>query len=140
MWCPFDLENSQYVQVLTKAGFSVIHSHISEGKDFFKYQPTEHYDIIISNGPFSQKDAVLRRLRELRKPFAVLFPIATLQGRRRFPYLKGHNIQYLGFDKRINFFSGADQTTVQKGIAFGTCYLCSNFLPHDLIIEELEVN
>jgi hypothetical protein len=48
------------------------------------------------------------------------------------------DIQYLGFDKRINYYRDAAMTKTQDGVSFGSCYLCKNFLPKDLIIEELE--
>lgn len=44
IWCPFDTQSSQYVQVFREAGFEVIHSHIEEGKNFFFYEPDERYD------------------------------------------------------------------------------------------------
>ena len=136
VWCPFDLASSNYVKEIEKAGFKVIHSHIDEGQNFFTYEPEEEYDVIISNPPFSIKDAILARLDELGKPYAMLLPVPTLQGQTRFPYLK--NIQYLGFDKRINYYRDADMTKTQDGVSFGSCYLCKKFLPRDLIIEELE--
>ena len=135
IWCPFDMEYSNYVKVLSEEGFKVIHSHIDEGKNFFFYEPECEYDIIISNPPFSQKDNVLKRLYELNKPYAMLLPVPTLQGQTRFPYLK--DIQYLGFDKRINYYKDLDMTKTQDGVSFGSCYLCRKFLPRDLIIEEL---
>ena len=55
IWCPFDLKNSWYVKLFTKEGFNVLHSHIDEGKNFFFYEPSENYDIIISNPPFFTK-------------------------------------------------------------------------------------
>ena len=137
IWCPFDTQSSQYVQVFREAGFEVIHSHIEEGKNFFFYEPDEQYDVIISNPPFSQKDNVLKRLFELNKPYAMLLPIPALQGQKRFPYIKD-GLQYLGFDKRINYYTNADFSQVQKGVSFGSCYLCKQFLPRDLILEELE--
>ena len=136
IWCPFDSANSQYVKVFRKFGFKVIHSHIDEDKNFFFDEPDEHYDIIISNPPFSQKDNVLKRLYELDKPYAMLMPVPALQGQARFPYIKD-NLQYLGFDKRINYYTNQDLTQVQKGVSFGSCYLCKKFLPKDLILEEL---
>ena len=136
IWCPFDLEFSNFVKVFKNEGFKVISSHIDNGQNFFFYEPTEKYDIIISNPPFSQKDDVLKRLDELNKPYAMLLPIPTLQGQSRFPYLK--NIQYLGFDKRINYYKDISMTKTQDGVSFGSCYLCKKFLPKDLIIEELE--
>ncbi len=35
IWCPFDMENSQFVKILSEHGFSVIYSHIKTGQDFF---------------------------------------------------------------------------------------------------------
>ena len=135
VWCPFDKEYSNYVKELTRAGFKVIYSHIDDEQNFFFYEPEEHYDVIISNPPFSQKDNVLKRLYELDKPYAMLLPVPTLQGQARFPYMK--DIQYLGFDKRINYYKDLAMTKTQDGVSFGSCYLCRKFLPRDLIIEAL---
>ena len=123
---------------MQKNGFKVIHSHIDENKNFFFYEPEEKYDIIISNPPFSQKDNVLKRLYELDKPYAMLLPIPSLQGQARFPWMKD-GLQYLGFDKRINYYTNQDLTQGQKGVSFGSCYLCKKFLPKDLILEELKI-
>lgn len=112
----------------------IIYTHIDEDKNFFYYEP-DNYDIIISNPPFSQKDDILKRLYELNKPYAMLLPIPSLQGQARFPYLQ--DIQYLGFDKRINYYKDEAMTKTQDGVSFGSCYLCKDFLPKDLIIEEL---
>lgn len=135
IWCPFDKDYSKYVEVFTEAGFKVIHSHIDDDKNFFYYEPEEHYDVIISNPPFSCKDAILKRLYELNKPYAMLLPVPTLQGQARFPYMK--DIQYLGFDKRINYYKDIKMTQTQNGVSFGSGYLCREFLPRDLILEEL---
>ena len=137
IWCPFDMPTSEYVKIFKQQGFNVIHSHIDEGKNFFYYEPEEEYDVIISNPPFSQKDNILKRLYELDKPYAMLLPIPSLQGQARFPWMKD-GLQYLGFDKRINYYTNQDLTEVQKGVSFGSCYLCKKFLPNDLILEELE--
>ena len=139
IWCPFDMPNSEYVKVFKKEGFKVIHSHIDENKNFFFYEPEEDYDVIISNPPFSQKDDILKRLYELNKPYAMLLPIPSLQGQGRFPYMKD-GLQFLGFDKRINYYMNQDLTQVQKGVSFGSCYLCKKFLPKDLILEEINID
>ena len=47
--------------------------------------------------------------------------------------------QALIFDKRINYYTDVAKKEVQKGVSFGSFYLCRNFLPKDLIFEELEV-
>lgn len=139
IWCPFDLENSEYVQILRKNGNKVIFSHIDNGENFFEYEPNENYDYIISNPPFSIKDDVLKRLFELNKPYAMLLPIPTLQGQKRFKYMI--DCQALIFDKRINYYKNKETKEIQKGVSFGSFYLCKNFLPEgtDLIFEELEV-
>jgi hypothetical protein len=134
IWCPFDKENSKYVQIFLQNGNKVIFSHIDLGKNFFYYSP-DKYDIIISNPPFSCKDDILKRLEELQKPYAMLFPLPTLQGQKRFPYLQ--NKQALIFDKRINFYQDEDYTKIVKGVSFASIYICNNFLPKDLIFEEL---
>ena len=38
VWCPFDKEESNFVQVLRKEGFNVIYGHIETGQDFFKVE------------------------------------------------------------------------------------------------------
>ena len=136
VWCPFDQEWSEYVKIFKKNGFNVIHSHIDDGENFFYFEPAAAYDVIISNPPFSQKDNVLKRLFELGKPYAMLLPIPVLQGQTRFPYMQ--DIQYLGFDKRINYYKDKEMLHTQDGVSFGSCYICRNFLPKDLIIEELQ--
>lgn len=134
IWCPFDMEDSEYVKTFRAAGHKVIASHINYGQNFFFYEPSQ-YDVIISNPPFSIKDDILKRLNELNKPYAILLPLPALQGQKRFPYLK--NCQALIFDKRINFYRDKETKEIIKGIAFATIYICKNFLPKDLIFEEL---
>lgn len=136
IWCPFDEEDSNYVIELRKAGYTVIATHINNGQDFFEYEP-EQYDLIISNPPFSLKDKILKRLNELGKPFAMLLPLPTLQGQKRFEYLK--NCQALIFDKRINYFKNKETKEIQTGVAFASIYICKDILDKDLIFEELEV-
>ena len=138
IWCPFDTQDSEYVKCLTEAGHTVIATHIDEGKNFFFYEPAEHYDYIISNPPFSCKDAVLERLAKIGKPYVILLPLPSLQGQKRFSYLVG--TQALIFDKRINFYTDSARTSIAKGVSFATIYICKNFLPKDLIFEKLESN
>lgn len=77
IWCPFDKEDSQFVQVLKNHGFSVVFSHIDYGQDFFEYEP-EAWDVIISNPPYKNKRAFWERSLSLGKPFALLLPINIL--------------------------------------------------------------
>lgn len=136
IWCPFDIKGqSKYIEVFEKNNIKVIASHIDTGQNFFEYEPTEHYDYIISNPPFSIKDMILKRLYELDKPFAMLLPLPTLQGQKRFEYLK--NCEALIFDKRINYYRDKDMKVVQQGVSFASIYICKNILPKKLIFEKL---
>ena len=137
IWCPFDKEDSEYVKIFRAEGYNIIATHIDDGQNFFYYEPEQHYDFIISNPPFSCKDDVIKRLYELNKPYAILLPIPALQGQKRFPYMK--DCQALIFDKRINYYTDSNKKQVQKGVSFGSFYLCRNFLPNDLIFEELDI-
>jgi hypothetical protein len=136
IWCPFDEEDSWYVKTFKEAGYNVIATHINNGQNFFEYEP-EHYDVIISNPPFSIKDDILKRLDELHKPYAMLLPLPTLQGQKRFDYIK--DCEVLIFDKRINFYKDKEMKEVQKGVSFASIYICKNFLLNTLIFEKLEV-
>jgi hypothetical protein len=136
IWCPFDDEWSAFYQTFIEKGFKVIRSSIGGGEDFFNYKPTENYDIIISNPPFSKKDKVLKKLYELNKPFAILLPMNSLQGKARYKYFK-NGIQLLTFDARIDYHTNNDFKTYKKGNHFASAYFCKDILPKDLIIEEL---
>lgn len=136
IWCPFDKEWSAFYQSFLKAGYKVIRSHIEEGKDFFEYEP-ENYDVIISNPPFSKKDEVLKRLYSFNKPFAVLLPMNSLQGQKRYQYFK-QGIQLLAFDQRIGYHNQKSMEQTIEGVPFATAYFCRRVLPKDLIIEHLD--
>ena len=135
VWCQFDTINSSFVNELFVNGNKVIFSHINDGKDFFNYEPP-YYDIIISNPPFSIKDAVLKRLYELNKPFAMLLPVNTIQGVTRYKYFK-NGIQLLIFDQRIGFHNPSNMITTVEGSPFASAYFCRDLLPKDLVIEHL---
>ena len=135
VWCPFDNENSEYVKCFREEGYNVIATHIDDGYNFFYYEPQEHYDYIISNPPFSLKDDVLKRLNELSHSYAILLPLPSLQGQKRFDYLVDSEVMI--FDKRINFWKDEAHTEMAKGVSFASVYVCKNFLPQDLIFKRL---
>lgn len=132
--CPFDTKESNYVKVLTEAGFKVAHRHISEGKDFFKLAKV-NADIIISNPPYSLKDEVLRKLCKLNKPFAMLLPLTTLQSTVHTPMLRFYDIELMVFDRRVCFYDADNPSKYLKGIAFATGYFCRKLIPQRLVYE-----
>lgn len=135
IWCPFDEEWSAFYQTFKQNGFQVVRSSLSEGQDFFKYEPTK-WDIMISNPPFSKKDDVLKRAYELEKPFALLLPCNSIQGKKRFQIFN-NEIQMLVFDSRIDYHTNGNMQTYTKGNHFGSAYFCRNFLPSKLELREL---
>ena len=138
IWCPFDEEWSAYYQLFTENGYKVIRSSLMEGQDFFTYEPKEHYDIIVSNPPFSKKDEILKRLNDLGKPFAVLLPANSIQGRKRYQTCFKNGIQMLCFDFRVDYHTNFNFGTYTKGKHFASAYFCRDILPKDLIVEELK--
>jgi len=132
IWCPFDNENSEFVILLKEKGFKVIYSHIDLGQDFFKYEPDEPYDYIISNPPFSRKLDVLERLYKLDKPFAMLLNLECLNYQVVGEFFLNKPLQLLIVDKKVSF----DGNTA----SFNTSYFCNKVLPKDLIFEHLENN
>lgn len=138
IWCPFDEEWSAYYQMFTENGYKVIRSSIIEGQDFFTYEPEEHYDIIVSNPPFSKKDEILKRLNDLGKPFIILLPANSIQGSKRYKTCFKNGIQMLCFDFRVDYHTNFNFDTYTKGNHFASAYFCRDILPKDLIVEHLE--
>lgn len=112
----------------------MISTHIDNGQDFFDYEP-EQWDIIVSNS-FLLKDKVLERLYSFNKPFAILLPLNSLQGKSRYKYFE-QGIQLLSFDTRVCYHDKDHMENVIKGSPFATAYFCRYLLPKDLIIEKL---
>lgn len=136
IWCPFDEEWSAFYRRLKEEGYNVVRSSLKDGQDFFTYEPNK-WDMIVSNPPFSSKDKVLERLYSFKKPFAILLPLNSLQGKTRFKFFM-QGIQLLSFDSRISFHKPDSMDIVIKGSPFATAYFCKDLLPRDLIVEELK--
>jgi|694.fasta_scaffold17189_5 hypothetical protein len=130
VWCPFDTANSEFVLALQKNN-TVIHTHIKDGYDFFKYEP-EHYDVIVSNPPFSKKLDVLNRLQQLGKPYAMLFPTTMLNYQCIANFFVGNAPEMLIPDKKVSFNG--------KTSSFSCSYYCKNVLPFSLRMQPLAHN
>ena len=135
VWCPFDTEESQFVIQISKQN-KVIRSHLESGQDFFKYEPDE-WDMIVSNPPFTDKRKFFERALSFNKPFALIMTNTWLNDSAPKQLFKDKDLQLLMFDKRMKFIS-PDGRNNDK-ITFSSSYYCWNFLPKQIIMEELKV-
>lgn len=135
VWCPFDKAESNFVKMIVKNENPVIHTHIDNGKDFFEYEPYMDYDYIISNPPYSKREAILERLFLLGKPFAMLINEAGLfDSKKRFGLLRDNPFEIMVFDKRIDYIRNGEAL---KGVPFKSIYLCSGMLPSKFVFKDL---
>lgn len=134
IWCPFDKEESEFVKQIRNAWFKVVCTHIDNWQDFYNYEPWE-WDIMISNPPFTNKRKIFERALSFWKPFALLMSLTWLNDSAPKQLFKNHDLQLLMFDKRIEFIqpSWCDN----KKITFSSAYYCYNFLPKQIIMENL---
>jgi len=135
VWCPFDTIDSEFVKQISQKN-SVVHSHISLGQDFFTYEPF-HWDVMISNPPFTNKRKFFERALEFDKPFALIMTNTWLNDSAPKQLFKDKDLQLLMFDKRMKFIS-PDGRPNDK-ITFSSSYYCWNFLPQQIIMKELNV-
>jgi hypothetical protein len=90
------------------------HSVVWEDRDYFAWQP-EHWDIQVTNPPFSKKADWLRRANDLGKPYAILLPVTSLGSRACQLQLLDASILLL--PRRIDF-------TGKKAPWFATAWYC----------------
>lgn len=128
IWLPFDTENSFFYKEISKTN-PVIATHIDNGQDFYDYEP-HYWDIIISNPPFTNKRLIFERALSFNKPFALLMSNTWLNDAAPKQLFKHKELQLLMFDKRIEFNNN-------NKITFSSSYFCWNFLPKQIIMEEL---
>ena len=109
VWCPFDKEDSEFVRLIRANGNKVIYSHIDYGQDFYTYNPTEHWDIIVSNPPFTAKRNIFERAMSFNKPFALMFSMTWLNDSAPKTIFLDSNkqMQILMFDKPYGFLTMA---------------------------------
>lgn len=139
VWCPFDTEDSLFVETLKEHGCIVINSHIQDGRDFFTYTPEENFDFVISNPPYSLKGEVFNRLFELGKPFAMLVGIVGLfESKARFNMFRDNDFEIMYMDKRISYFKSYLDEKPSLNPPFSSVYLCSKMLPKQVIFETID--
>ena len=134
VWCPFDTIDSEFVKQISKQN-EVVFTHINYNQDFLTYEPDGHWDVIVSNPPFTNKRKFFERALSFNKPFALIMTNTWLNDSAPKQLFKDKDLQLLMFDKRMKFHS-PDGRPNDK-ITFSSSYYCWNFLPKQIIMEEL---
>ena len=114
---------------LTELGFNVIHKEV----DFFE---NDLGDIIVSNPPFSQSKAVMKRLAELDKPFIIIMPSSKINTSYFRENFMNKGLQIIIPRKRIHFtklVNGEKPKNWKNACNFDTFYYAYKMnLPNDI--------
>lgn len=138
IWCPFDLGSSIFVRYFKSRGHTVINTHIWTGDDFFKTECPD-CDYIISNPPWSKKDEILRRLFELKKPFAMLFGgVGMFDSKKRFDMFKENEFEIMYLSPRVAYFKNIEDNDTKNSPPFQSIYVCSGILDNKHQFEEVD--
>lgn len=122
---------------LLKEGFDVLDRDILSGTDFLKMTKEDmcEIDYIITNPPYSLKDAFLKHCFELSIPFALLLPLSALESEKRQTLFRKYGIQLIIPNKRINFETPSGQGS---GAWFCTAWFTWGLnLPKDITFVEV---
>lgn len=138
VWECCDFGKSEITRLLKEHGCKVISTDKKE--NFFEYVPKEHFDMIITNPPYSLKDDFIKKCYEWNKPFALLLPITALEGKTRGTMFRKYGIEVMVFDGRVQFMENMikDYNKKKSGNWFNTSWFCYKVLPKQLIFEELK--
>lgn len=114
--------SSNIVDYLNRNGLTC---KASNGRDFLT-DNFDDFDCVITNPPYSKKDKFIKKCYELKKPFALLLPVSSLQGMYRGSMFATKGIELLVLNKRIDF-------TGKKAPHFGVAWFCKDILSEKIM-------
>jgi hypothetical protein len=118
---------------LADLGFKVIHEPI----DFFDDTTLPEYDLIVSNPPFSHSKEVMKRLKDLDKPFILILPAAKICNSYIRENYMNKGLQIIIPRKRIHWLkliNGEKPKNWKNACNFDCFYYCYKMnLPHDIM-------
>ncbi len=129
IWFPFNNYDSHFKLKADELKLKYKATHIFDdcGNDFFRTEPPEGCELLISNPPFGQQNEIIKRTFELVeegkiKAFCLLLPLSTLETEKRANIYEKYvdKLSILIFKKRIKFLG--------KTTSFNTacCWICYN--------------
>ena len=120
--------NGQSGQFLKELGFNTIHQEV----DFFE---SDLGEIIVSNPPFSKIKEIMKRMKEIDKPFILILPSSKINT-SYFRDWKDRHLQIIIPRKRIHFdkMVNGKISTQKSSCNFDCFYYCYKMnLPTDIV-------
>ena len=134
IWCPFDKEESEFVQQIQKT-HKVITSHIDDGKDFLTFLPSIKFDCIVSNPPYSIRNEILKRAFQINKPFALLMNTNGLfDSSIRWGLFKDKMFTLFYLKGRVNYMKSPGQN-IKGSPPFQSAYICFGMFNEKIVFE-----
>ncbi|MGT2874408.1 hypothetical protein ACVRZP_06545 [Streptococcus gallolyticus subsp. gallolyticus] len=123
---PFDRLWEQYERLIKDNGAIVLTA-----------QPLEA-DCIVSNPPFSKRDAIFKRLFEIGLPFAIIMnPNGLFDSKVRYELFKNNNFELLIPKGRMRFF---DENMISRNSPnFQSVYVCNRILNHQIEFTDMQI-
>lgn len=134
IWCPFDKAESNYVTTFQGLGLDVAYGHIETGQDFFDYD-TPQGEIVISNPPFSKRDAIFKRLYEMDVPFALVANFNGLfDSQKRMELFENKGVELLIPHGRMKFLH--ENLDGLRQPSFQCVYVCKGLLDQQIVFSD----
>jgi len=139
IWCPFDKENSEFVKMLKEQGKKVTFGHIETGQDFFDYEKApDGVDCIVSNPPFSKRQAIFEKIFAWNLPFALIINMNGLfDSKSRFELFRNNDFELLIPKGRMKFFD--ESMTARNNPNFQSIYVCNQILTQQIVFTDMNI-
>ena len=82
---------------------------------------------------------MLERLFAIDKPFAMLIGVVGLfESGKRFGLFRDNAFEIMYLSKRVSFLRSYNDAKAAYNPPFSTAYVCRNFLPRQIVFEEID--
>ena len=136
IWECTDFGESKITKVLQDNNYVVTGTDIIKGFDFLNHTADFHFDMIITNPPYTKKNQFLAKCYEYDKPFALLLPLTALESAERGKLYKKYGISVIILDRRVNF------SKTSNNVWFNTSWFCWNLdklSNNSIVFEKLDI-
>ena len=136
IWCPFDTAESRFVKTFQDLGLEVAYGHIETGQDFFDYKEPQG-EIVVSNPPFSKRNAIFKRLYEMQVPFALVMNFNGLfDSKTRSRLFRENRVELLVPYGRMKFIH--KERGELNSPNFQSVYVCSGVLDQQITFSDAD--